>query len=117
MGVLDLNNDGKVDIGDVVFGLKGVVGPVVLPIAENAIRNEINEELFADSTEWRDSCRRTCSGDWSPAPAAVKALSAEDRDYIIDMVGEKYEREIAAMAEGLIKRVVRAIAEKLGIKV
>ncbi len=116
MGMFDLNKDGKVDLKDFVLLLKGVVWPVVGPMAEEVLEETITKQVFEGSDEWRDSCRRTCAkSDWSPAPAAVQALSEADRNYVIDMVGDKYENEFAAKAESLVKRALKALAAKLGI--
>lgn len=118
MGLLDLNNDGKVNGADVVYALKGVVVPVVAPIVSEAITEAVADEVFEGSDEWRDSCRRTCAkSDWTKAPASVQAIPKADSDYIIDMVGAKYEAEVAAKAEALAKRAIKALAEKLGVTV
>lgn len=118
MGLLDLNNDGKVNGSDVVYALKGVVVPVVAPIVSEAITEAVADEVFEGSDEWRDSCRRTCAkSDWTKAPASVQDVPKADADYIIDMVGDKYEKEVSAKAEALAKKAVKALASKLGVDV
>ena len=111
MGFLDMNDDGKVDGKDLVCALKGPLLSVVRPVINEAMEQVVGNTILDGSDEWAASCGRHCQYD---APAVVKAVPTEARDYIIKTVSEKFEREIAAKAIALAEPVVDFIADKLG---
>jgi len=119
MGVLDLNKDGRVDGKDVVYALKGVVVPVVLPMAEEAVTDAITNEVLEGKEEWRQSGLNTvdpamaCS---AATPVAIKALSLADRKWFVDLVAGKYEREVAAKPRGIVKSALSKLASALGVQ-